>query len=144
MRRTSSLSPVTYPSKVDLWLVVVLLVSGLATCAGATVLWLEEGPLAASAAIATAIAVTGFVAWILLATNYTVDGRDLTIRSGPFRWRVPLAEIRSVEPARGFLAWKSGPALSMQRLVVTYREGRQLLISPEDQQRFIADVRSRQ
>ncbi len=144
MKRTSSLSPVTYPSEVDLWLVLVLAGSALATFAGAAVLWRDEGPREALGALITAMAITGFVSWVMLATSYTVDGRDLTVRSGPFRWRVPLSDIRSVEPARGFLSLRSGPALSMKRLVVTYRNGRTLLVSPKDQQRFMADIRSRQ
>lgn len=144
MLRTSSLSPNTYRSHADLWLTLILFGACVSVFAGAGVMWMERGPLAASGLILTALAVSGFIAWIRLTTSYTVDSRELAIRSGPFRWRIPISEIRSIEPARGLMALRSGPALSIQRLVVTYGGGRQLMISPEDQQRFMADVRARQ
>lgn len=144
MPRTSSLSPATYPSKVDPWIIGVTVTPAVVAIVTLSLAYARTGAIQVIYPLFALMFAGGLVAWIMLTTRYTVNGRDITIRSGPFRWRIPLSEIRNIEPASGFMALKSGPALSMQRLVITYREGRQLLISPVDQQRFIADVRSRQ
>jgi len=78
----------------------------------------------------------------LLATNYTIRGDVLLIRSGPFHWTVRIADIVSVrethEPS-------SSPALSLDRLAIAYTvkgERREILISPADKRRFIDVLRA--
>jgi hypothetical protein len=144
MPRSSSLSPATYPSRVDPWIIGVTVTPAVVAVVTLSLAYARTGAIQAIYPLFALLLAGAVVIWVMLTTRYRVSGRDITIRSGPFRWRIPLSEIRSIEPASGFMALRSGPALSMQRLVITYREGRQLLISPEDQQRFIADVRSRQ
>lgn len=80
-----------------------------------------------------------FVLWIWAKTGYTITETDLLVQSGPFRWRIPLATIRSVRPTRNPL---SSPALSMDRLEVRYQKG-MVLISPEEQERFLEELRRR-
>lgn len=143
MRRTSSHSPNTYASKIDAWLLVIFAAAGAIAVSGVIASWIENGALRGAQTMIIAIAIVGLVAWVLLQTDYTIDSRELAVRSGPFRWRIPLSDISQVAPATGFFRVASGPALSLDRLVVTYRN-RRLLISPRDQQRFLSDLRARQ
>lgn len=146
MARTSSRTARIYPSKVDTWLAILLILSLGAAFVGVIVAGLQEGPLRVAQGVFVMLAAIGFVAWIFLGTNYTLDGRDLVVRSGPFRWRIPVDEITSVEtPERQniFLRARSSPALSMDRIAINYGRGKRIMISPADKDRFLADLRSR-
>jgi hypothetical protein len=90
-------------------------------------------------AIATLL-ITIAVVWVTLATYYEFEGEALIAHSGPFSWRIPLKEISSVRESNSL---RSGPALSMDRLEITHRNGRVLLISPEDKSGFLAALRRR-
>jgi hypothetical protein len=123
-----------FRSKVDGWL-VVLLVAGLILPLSFVVL-----PLVAAGGpkilvpLALLLPVAGFVVWILAATRYTIEGRTLTVRSGPFRWRIEIDAIESVQPSRNPL---SSPALSIDRLEIR-RGGRlAMLVSPADKAAFL-------
>ncbi len=59
------------------------------------------------------------------------------IRSGPFRWQVPISEIEDIVQTRNPL---SSPALSLDRLQVSYSNGRTIMISPADREGFIEAV----
>jgi hypothetical protein len=73
--------------------------------------------------------------WVLYGTDYTIGAEYLFIRSGPFRFRVPLREIESVRPSRNPL---SSPACSLDRLLICWRRGRRrILISPEAKAGFL-------
>ena len=61
----------------------------------------------------------------------------LRVVSGPFRWRVPIADIQSVTPTRSL--W-SAPALSLDRLRINYGNGRCILVSPADKQGFMEAI----
>jgi hypothetical protein len=76
-------------------------------------------------------------AWLLLGTDYVLDQEHLKIRCGPFRWSIPVREIRHVEPTRNPL---SSPALSLDRLRIEYGNGKSLMISPRDTEQFLADL----
>lgn len=144
MIRSSSRSRQTYPSKVDAWLAGLMILAALAAITGVVIAGLEEGVMRFAQGAFVLLGVIGFLVWIFLRTNYTLDDRDLIVRSGPLTWRIPVSEITSVEKAAGFLRARSSPALSMDRLVVRYGKGRKLMISPADQEKFLADLRSRQ
>lgn len=131
-----------FPSKRDAWLVGVLLAGLGISCASLTASLLAPEPVPAGIVPVVAIlaAAALFVAWIWRATDYTLTSSELLIRCGPFRWRVPLAEIEEVNPTRNPL---SSPALSLDRLEVVYRRGRVLLISPQDKNRFLRSLVNR-
>src|SRR3990167_4315870 len=71
--------------------------------------------------------------WLVLDTNYTLTADDLLIRSGPFRWRIVLGDVREVSPSH---SWISSPALSLDRLSIRYGADRSILVSPREKQRF--------
>lgn len=78
--------------------------------------------------------------WIWFGTNYRITANQLHVKSGPFRFSVPLASIRRIRRTSSPL---SAPALSMQRLEIALENGQLVLISPKDRERFIAMLRSR-
>ncbi|MGP9799587.1 PH domain-containing protein [Rheinheimera sp. NSM] len=72
--------------------------------------------------------------WLLTSTYYLVDGTMLKVKSGPFRWTIQLSEIAGVKPSDNPI---SSPALSLDRLEISYANGKKLLVSPKDQPAFI-------
>jgi hypothetical protein len=72
--------------------------------------------------------------WTFYGTNYTLLADELLICSGPLRFHVPLGEITSVTPSRNP---RSGPACSLDRLEIRYRERSRILISPIDKAAFL-------
>jgi membrane protein YdbS with pleckstrin-like domain len=129
-----------FRSKVDLWLAGLIL--GAAILAAATLVIApisNRWDLVGKVAIA-ALAV-GLPLWILLGTRYELGSTELMVRCGPFRWRVPLAEIQTIRPTRNPL---SSPALSLDRLEIRYGIGRVIMISPDQKDAFIRAIENRQ
>lgn len=71
-------------------------------------------------------------------THYTVTDKELRVVSGPFRRSISLSDITSIEPSRNPL---SSPALSLDRLKVSYGKRKFVLISPADKAGFLDAVR---
>ncbi|HLW23933.1 MAG TPA: PH domain-containing protein [Steroidobacteraceae bacterium] len=78
--------------------------------------------------------------WVYFGTDYTLRASELLIRSGPFRWRIPLAAIHEVSESRSL---RSSPALSMNRLAIRFGADRTLLISPLNRQEFRRELERR-
>ncbi len=131
-------------SKVDAWLVILVVGAGafaLVPMASVVVDGLSK-PSNAVVLIASALVVLLSVLlpiWLLLDTSYRLSGEQLTVRSGPFRWVVPLAKIAEVQPSRSVL---SAPALSLDRIRIDYG-AKSLLISPRERERFMDELRQR-
>lgn len=66
--------------------------------------------------------------------------RDLLVQSGPMRVRVPLAKVHRVTSTRSVLC---APALSLQRLEISYDQHGTVVISPNDEPRFLAMLQER-
>ena len=81
----------------------------------------------------------GIPLWLLCQTHYTFSGSELLIRSGPFSWKIAVADIRSVVPTRNPLA---SPALSLDRLQINYGPGKTLMVSPSDKEGFLASIQT--
>lgn len=127
--------PTVYASKVDLWLAALIGVAVLGEATAVTALALSpvEGRWYLMAII-TAVGIV-FPIWIFTTTNYQLDEHELTVRSGPFTWRVPLDSITGVKPTRNPL---SSPALSLDRLEISYGAGKRIMISPRHRTDFLA------
>jgi hypothetical protein len=128
----------------------MIVVFGLAMAAmlGAPItVWLNTGSLRTLQVGLVILPAVGLLAWILASTHYTLEGRYLIVRSGPFRWRIDLSQITRVEQARGISmrvrSSRSSPALSMDRLLIVYDAGKQLWISPAEKDTFLKDLASR-
>lgn len=81
------------------------------------------------------IGATVLAIWVTFTTYYELEHDALLAHCGPFSWRIPLAEIIAVQPSDSS---HSSPAMSMDRLEITYGEGRSILVSPADQAGFLA------
>ena len=125
-----------FRSRVDRWLVRTLaMLTVISFIAAYRALVMPDG--GKWFALAIILAGAGLPFWVLRSTAYTVSDDLLCIRSGPFSWRIRLGEIESVHPTR---SPRSGPALSLDRLCITYRGGRRVLVSPEDRDGFLAAI----
>ena len=123
-----------FRSKVDAWLVALVFVSLALATAGAVAAAATVGDRSTWLGLAFFVVVGAFVAWLFLATRYELDGRALTARSGPLRWRIDVGTIASVTPSRNPL---SSPALSLDRLEVRHGKGKRILLSPADRDGFL-------
>ncbi len=108
-----------FPSKRDGWLVAVIWLAG-ALLVGTAWLPLGADDLGWSQLLLVLLQLgaAAFMFWVLYGTGYRIEERDLSVRGGPFRWRIPLDAIVSVTPTRNPL---SSPACSLDRLRVVHR-----------------------
>jgi Bacterial PH domain len=127
----------TFRSKIDAWLALVL---GTALAAILFAAYSTATRAAGPEWIQSIIMVSvglGLILWPLVSTNYSVGADNLLIRSGPFRWQVPLSTITKITPTRSPI---SSPALSLDRLRIDYGVGKVVLVSPLNQQAFIKAI----
>jgi len=134
---------VTFRSKIDWW-IVALASPGFVVVPVVIAIVAMHRPLPQQAVVAIVILLLVLLALLstFTSTYYRIEGDELLIRSGLFRWRVPIEAIESIEPTRD--PWSS-PALSLDRLRIHYRKnggGSDILISPDDKEGFIAAVRA--
>ncbi|MFC4728952.1 PH domain-containing protein [Coralloluteibacterium thermophilus] len=127
---------IVHRSKVDAWLLVVLVLVVVVPLFASAVL-LADGSAAAWVALPLVAPGAVLPAWLLLGTRYVLQLGLLTVRCGPFAWRVPLAEVTGMHPTRNPL---SSPALSLDRLRIDYGVGRSIMVSPRDRARFVEDL----
>ena len=126
-----------HSSKVDTWLILVAALAAGASV-GVAVALLREGGVPVVVMVPVMVVLgAGLPLWTLFGTRYELTPGRLRIRCGPFRWTVPLNEIRAVTPTRNPL---SSPALSLDRLRIDYGRGSSVMISPRDQARFLAEL----
>lgn len=124
--RTKADALLVVPMAVGLGLPVLLIVRGLA----------EGRPMMGAAlplALLMAILPLSFIA-------YDVTDRELVVRQGWLRWRMPLERIEVMKASRALC---SAPALSLDRIEIRTDRGLWLLVSPADRAGFIAAVRAR-
>ena len=131
------MTPKRFNSKIDRWLLFLL--------AAVIVFEVVVMSLAATRAnepgealflIATALAIVALIGSMLIGTHYTVTGDTLRVVCGPFRWKVPIDTIESVEATRNPL---SSPALSLDRLRIHYGKKR-IMVSPSDKAGFLRAI----
>jgi PH (Pleckstrin Homology) domain-containing protein len=133
-----------FPSKRDAWLVAVIWIAG-ALLAGTAWIPVVAGPFGALRVPLALVhlGAAAFAFWVLYGTGYSVGERELLVRSGPFRWRIPIDAIASITPTTNPI---SSPACSLDRLRIAYRGvrgARALLVSPADKAGFLAALAAR-
>lgn len=125
---------ITFKSAVDWWYYVVIAVAALVLL-NAVLLVLPTGaPLGIASMVFALMIGLGLPTWLLVATYYTISDTELHIQCGPFAWRVPKDQIVSITPSRSPI---SSPALSLNRLKITIKSGKSILVSPQDQAGFV-------
>jgi membrane protein YdbS with pleckstrin-like domain len=128
-----------FPTKYDRWLIAVLAASyGFGLAAVSVAVW--QKPMEAAAAAVMFLAAILFTTWLLASTRYEIGGEELTIWSGPIRWRVPIKGIRSIQATRKPI---SSPAASLDRLRIEWERGKEkrtgvILVSPADKVGFLS------
>lgn len=132
------MSPHTYNSKIDTWLLVL---TGLVLSS-----MLFRGLMALRFSTTYAAMVLGAFAVIVLIVllfaypcRYTFMDDHLLIQSGAIRMRIDYADITGIAPSRSL--W-SAPALSLQRVRIEFA-GRFQLVSPMQRERFIEELKAR-
>ncbi len=131
------MTPKRFKSKIDRWLlfllVAVMVFEVVVMVIAATQL---NSPREATVLIVASLAVVALIGSMLLGTHYTVAGDTLRVACGPFRWKVPIDAIQSVEATRSPL---SSPALSLDRLRIHYGK-RRIMVSPSDKAGFLKAI----
>jgi hypothetical protein len=127
-----------FKSKIDrrLFLVLVLAIVIDFVVIGAVLLQPGD-PLTATITIIASSLVVTLIVSIMIGTYYTVTRDLLVIRSGPFRFKVPLHQIESVRESRSSL---SSPAMSLDRLLIRYGKRRRIMVSPDDKAGFLMAI----
>ena len=128
----------TFRSKVDAWLTLVV-AGGLGAMWLAPVRRIWAGRTIDTLDIIGLFLATAFIVWVFGSTYYVITADSLIVRAGPIRRTVPL---RSVQRLRATHNPLSSPALSLDRIEVTYGSKR-VLISPEDKRGFVSAVMKR-
>lgn len=126
-----------YGSKTDLWLIVLLAITVIASLAGALVMLSTGTPAAWIVAAFITIIGAGLPLWLLLSTRYVLGQGQLQVLSGPFKWRISVAKITTITPTSSPL---SSPALSLDRLRIDYGIGNSVMISPRNKEQFVKDI----
>ena len=127
-----------FPSKVDplLQILLFLVAAGQVLALIAVLTAAPRQPEILFVGIAIVLGIL-LVVSILVRTHYTVTGDSLVIACGLFRWRVPLAEITDIVESRSLL---SSPALSLDRLKISYGKKKWVLVSPDDKKGFLRTI----
>lgn len=126
-----------YRSKIDVWLIAVLGITIVASLFASFAILSSETPVAFAIATFTAIIGIELPLWLLLSTHYTLGDDRLTVQSGPFKWRIPVADITDITQSSNPI---SSPALSLDRLRIDYSRGSSLMISPHNKSEFLRDI----
>lgn len=137
MRERDAQTAMIFRSAVDGWYYAVIVVAAVvAAIAVVPLLWTGQA-LHIIVAVGTLLLAIGLPLWLLYSTSYRVDSKSLRVRSGPFRWTIPLDEIHDVRASRSPL---SSPALSLDRIQIRYGRGKSMLLSPRDREKFLAAI----
>jgi hypothetical protein len=75
-----------------------------------------------------------FIGWVWFGTGYEIADNKLKVYSGPFRYTVPLQEIKEIKRTRNP---SSSPACSLDRMEIKYGKSKRVMISPADREGFI-------
>lgn len=130
------MTPKVFRSKIDAWLVVVLVgLLVLQALVLGSVAFEQKSTTETLVAIGVMLLVFAFIGSLLAWTYYSVEGSTLKIVCGVFRFRIPIDQITSITPTRNPL---SSPALSLDRLRITYGpKNRKIMVSPADKAGFV-------
>ena len=124
-----------FASKVDGWLIPVMIVAVAGMIWSLVAVMIAEAPWSIRIVVTVAtVLVIGLLFAVFTRTHYTVANGELRVVSGPFRRTISLSDITGVEPTRNPM---SSPALSMDRLKVSYGKKKYILISPADKAGFL-------
>ena len=131
--------PKVFPSKIDRWLSGVMVGAAVFSVLVSLPVLAVPDPRAWLLVLVILLPIVVLPWWLFRSTKYTVGAEELLIRSGPFRWRVPIAKIESITPTNNPL---SSPALSLDRLEIKYGPRKSIMVSPLDKVGFVEALRA--
>ncbi len=76
--------------------------------------------------------------WGWFKTGYFIEREELIIQSGPLKKRIVISEIEKIVKTKNPL---SAPALSIDRLEISYGKFELALVSPKDKHQFITQLK---
>jgi len=128
-----------FESKRDAWIIALIWAGALLSVFGALAQFTSTAPLLLRVVMLIFLgSAAAFMLWVLHSIDYTLTEENLLIRCGPFRYRVPLAEIDSVRPSRNPL---SSPAGSLDRVLIKWdAERKRVLISPSRKTELLEEL----
>jgi hypothetical protein len=131
----------TFPSRRDGWVVAITWLTVLPIAIALAFVFTAHD-LTASWIFPTflMVAAATLLLWVVYGTTYTINDELLRIRSGPFRWRVPLEDIVQAFPTDDPSA---SPACSLDRLHIAYGRDKSVLVSPARQDEFMTLLREK-
>jgi len=127
-----------FRSKVDTWLVVVILAAFTFTLVQGFVLR-NISVAGGLLSFAAAVFVVGLFLAVAVPCKYTLEADHLLIQSGFMKQRIAYRDIKKVEPSSSPLA---APALSLKRVKISYNRTFQL-VSPRERELFIQLLQER-
>ncbi len=131
------MTPKRFKSKIDRWLLLLLVAIMFFEVVVMSIAATQVNSAGrATIMIVAALAIVALIGSMLMGTHYTVAGNMLRVACGPFRWKVPIDAIQSVEATRSPL---SSPALSLDRLRIHYGK-RRIMVSPSDKAGFLKAI----
>jgi len=127
-----------YPSRVDLWIAVILIAIPLFPIGLGTYLTIVIGWIGVIC-IMLGILIAGLMIIMTIPCKYTLTDDSLIVQCGWNEEIIKIHRIKSVLPSHNLL---SAPALSLKRVKLVLDHGF-ALISPVDRNQFIRDIEQR-
>ncbi|MDP1579697.1 MAG: PH domain-containing protein [Candidatus Didemnitutus sp.] len=129
-----------FRSRIDLWLVILLMLAVLAPVAAAIGLHLQGESKGVWLLAIWGTLVGTLVAILSFPLRYTLRADRLHLQSGLLQWDVLYRDMRSAAKSINPLA---APAWSLLRVKIVTIDGSLVLISPDDRDAFLAELRQR-
>jgi membrane protein YdbS with pleckstrin-like domain len=125
-----------HESAIDGWIAAILFLPAVLATGIGIYLFLAGNPGDGSILFLVAAATLLVTAAFTLPCRYTILSDALSVRCGLLCYQIPLDEIQSIEPTA---TWRSGPALSLRRVLVKTAR-RDYILSPQDRDQFTAQL----
>ena len=85
------------------------------------------------------LAVTGFLIWLGLGTNYELTQTELKYKSGPIRGKIEIDKIHEI--IKGKTLWSGfKPATARNGLIIKYEKYNEIYISPKTNDSFVKKI----
>lgn len=130
----------TFKSRVDAWIAILAIGPGLVALPVVAFVAHREGELTAitiGILVSIGVLAVALPIWVFCTTRYVITDETLEVRCGPMRESVPLTAIARIRTSH---TMASAPALSLDRMEITFADGRTVIVSPDDRRGFLAQL----
>jgi len=123
-----------FRSAVDVWFYLFVLCAPLAAVRVVALPLARANSTTVSLLVAAVLPLLILPTWLLFTTYYRIDADALRVRSGPFSWVIAIDQIHDVTKVATL---SISPALSQDRLKITYGRGQSIIVSPQRKAAFL-------